>query len=199
MTGAVIASTGVILFGRGVAFAAVGGSWYFVFAGMGLTVAGLGLATGRVWTRGWYALFLFVALQWAFAEVGLSSRLLETRMIVEMIAGGVLLLPGVGRDLRSSPDAAASLVACTERAMLWHEAAPAALAAGLLLRAPRYARSRTRCNERAACWPLLFAWPAGDPLECLAPLMQANLLARQHDRHRHVVLDVEAHGVAFAL
>ncbi|ACC73912.1 hypothetical protein PPMP20_29910 [Paraburkholderia phymatum] len=131
--GAALASSGAILFGRGVSLVAAGGSWYYVFAGAGLMAAGLSLATARIWVRGGYAVFLFIALQWAFAEVGSSPGLLEARMIVAVAAGAVLLLPVVGRDLRATPCGASCLIARAERANLWHEAAPAALAASVLL------------------------------------------------------------------
>ncbi|MEC5409326.1 hypothetical protein VOM14_27625 [Paraburkholderia sp. MPAMCS5] len=131
--GTLIALGGTAVFGRGIFLAPAGGGWYDEFAGTGFFITGLALATGRPWVRGWHAMFLFVTLQWTLLEAHPLSWELEARIIVGVVAGAMLLLPAVGRDLIASPCGCVTLIGRTERSLLWFDAAPAALAASVLL------------------------------------------------------------------
>lgn len=109
------------------------GDWYYAFAGAGLVTAGAALATSCIWTLGWHALFLFVSLQWAIAEVGLSFTSLAARIVPGLLVGAMLLTPSIGRRLRAVPANCAMPGARIESVIFWNDAAPAALAGIMLL------------------------------------------------------------------
>lgn len=70
----------------------LGGSWYYLVAGLGLAVSGLyvfrGLMTG-VWI---YLAVLLLTLLWAVVEVGLAFWPLVPRLVAPLFLGGVALL-----------------------------------------------------------------------------------------------------------
>src|SRR5262249_51255655 len=83
--GGVIALIGIILALGGAQLIAVGGSWYYLFAGLALIVAGLAVAQRKllgVWIYGG----AFVAtMLWAFWEVGLNGWPLVPRLVGPLV------------------------------------------------------------------------------------------------------------------
>lgn len=83
---------GVPLLIGGIYLISLGGSWYYLFAGLGLFVAGLylfrGLMTG-VWI---YLAVLGLTLIWALFEVGLQFWPMVPRLVAPMFLGGLALV-----------------------------------------------------------------------------------------------------------
>jgi len=83
--GGVIALIGIMLALGGAKLIAVGGSWYYLFAGLALIVAGLAVAQRKllgVWIYGG----AFVAtMLWAFWEVGLNGWPLVPRLVGPLV------------------------------------------------------------------------------------------------------------------
>src|SRR5262249_5840114 len=81
LLGALVALIGLILAGGGAYLAALGGSWYYVLAGVLLVAAGYLMIRRRI--AGIYTYigaFAFTAA-WAFWEVGLSGWALIPRLV----------------------------------------------------------------------------------------------------------------------
>jgi quinoprotein glucose dehydrogenase len=70
--GVVTALLGLILVIGGARLASLGGSWYYVLAGIGLLLAGIQLARGRVSGAWWFALVFVGTLLWTIWESGLD-------------------------------------------------------------------------------------------------------------------------------
>lgn len=95
----VFAVVGAWMAGGGIWLIAVGGSWYYLIAGIGLLlVAALGWWRSR-WTLWLYALVLLGTVIWSLAEVGLDFWPLEPRLVMPIVLGIWLLLPWVRRKL----------------------------------------------------------------------------------------------------
>src|SRR5262249_16932483 len=71
--GGVIALIGIILALGGAQLIAVGGSWYYLFAGLALIVAGLAVAQRKLLGAWIYAGAVVVTMLCAFWEVGLHG------------------------------------------------------------------------------------------------------------------------------
>src|SRR4051812_36596108 len=93
---------GVGLLAAGGYLAAIGGSWYYVLAGIGMAVTGLLLIRGSASALWVYAAVVLGPLAWAVGEVGLDWWQLAARGDVVFIIGAVLLLPPITRRLGSA-------------------------------------------------------------------------------------------------
>src|SRR5262249_22358642 len=83
--GGVIALIGIILALGGAQLIAVGGSWYYLFAGLALIVAGLAVAQRKP-LGAWMYVGAFVAtMVWAFWEVGLNGWPLVPRLVGPLV------------------------------------------------------------------------------------------------------------------
>ena len=83
--GGVIALIGIILALGGAELIAAGGSWYYLFAGLALIVAGLAIAQRKLLGAWIYVgAFLMTAL-WAFWEVGLNGWALVPRLVGPLV------------------------------------------------------------------------------------------------------------------
>src|SRR5262245_57295612 len=83
--GGVIALIGITLALGGAQLIAVGGSWYYLFAGLALIVAGLAVAQRKP-LGAWMYVGAFVAtMLWAFWEVGLNGWPLVPRLVGPLI------------------------------------------------------------------------------------------------------------------
>jgi quinoprotein glucose dehydrogenase len=71
ITGGLFVLAGLFLSGGGIYLAILGGSWYYLLAGLGVIVTGAGLFASRRWALHLYALVLAATVAWALAEVGL--------------------------------------------------------------------------------------------------------------------------------
>lgn len=99
VTGIVFLLIGLVLAVGGAWLAAVGGSFYYLLAGLGLLLTGaLAIARRRaaIWV---YALMLLGTLAWSLAEVGFDFWQLEPRLVMPLVPGVWLLLPWVRRKL----------------------------------------------------------------------------------------------------
>ena len=83
--GAVIALVGLILAFGGLKLIAVGGSWYYFFAGLALVVAGLGILQSRMFGAWVYVGTFMVTALWAFWEVGFNGWALVPRLVGPLV------------------------------------------------------------------------------------------------------------------
>lgn len=98
-----LALTGLWFFGGGAWLLSLGGSLYYVVAGLVLLVVAV-----QVWNRHagalWlYATFFFATLLWSMWETGLAWWPLAARTDVFFLFGLALITPWVGRRLRHNP------------------------------------------------------------------------------------------------
>lgn len=91
--------TGLALGVAGAWLAALGGSWYYLLAGVGLVLTGLLLAQRRPLALRLYAALTLATLLWALWESGLDWWPLAARGGVWFVLGLVLLTPWVTRVL----------------------------------------------------------------------------------------------------
>src|ERR1700733_12376231 len=103
ITGFVYALIGVALGGGGVWLVVLGGSAYYLVAGLGILVTGILLAAAR-WPALWiYAAVLIGTLIWAVTEVGFDWWPLAARGDVIFPLGIWLLTPWITRNLGQGP------------------------------------------------------------------------------------------------
>src|SRR3954471_9334887 len=99
ITGVVYALLGLALAGGGAWLVALGGSPFYVIAGLGILVTGALLVAGRREALWVYAAVLIGTLAWALAEVGLDWWPLAARGDVIHPLGLWLLVPWITRNL----------------------------------------------------------------------------------------------------
>nr|BFD44067.1 glucose/quinate/shikimate family membrane-bound PQQ-dependent dehydrogenase [Pseudomonas sp. FFPRI_1] len=90
---------GLALLAGGIKLSMLGGSLYYVLAGIGLTLTGLLLLAGKRSALGLYALVLFASTVWSLWEIGLDWWQLVPRLSLWFALGVVLLLPWFRRPL----------------------------------------------------------------------------------------------------
>jgi quinoprotein glucose dehydrogenase len=97
--GIVILLVGLALTGGGAWLAALGGSWYYVLAGLGFAIAGVQLARGRSSSAWWYGAVLGATVAWAVWESGLDYWRYVPRLGLPVALGLLLslLLPRLER------------------------------------------------------------------------------------------------------
>jgi quinoprotein glucose dehydrogenase len=83
--GGVIALIGIILALGGAKLISVGGSWYYLIAGLALIVAGLAVAQRKLLGAWIYAGAFVVTALWAFWEVGLNGWALVPRLVGPLV------------------------------------------------------------------------------------------------------------------
>jgi quinoprotein glucose dehydrogenase len=99
ITGAAYVLIGLLLAGGGVWLAMLGGSVYYLIAGLGILATGILLAAGR-WPALWvYAAVLIGTLIWAVSEVGFDWWPLAARGDIIFPLGIWLLMPWIMRNL----------------------------------------------------------------------------------------------------
>lgn len=94
---AVMAVAGAGLAIGGVELVAVGGSPYYVLAGVALMAVAVGLWLRRSWSVRLFGVILLATLLWALAEVGLDGWALTPRLVAPAVLGLLLLIPAVRR------------------------------------------------------------------------------------------------------
>lgn len=99
ISGAVIAILGFLLAAGGAWLVALGGSFYYLIAGLAVGVTGILLARGAASALWLYAVTLLATAIWAVHEVGLDGWSLEPRLLVPVLLGIYLLMPWVRRGL----------------------------------------------------------------------------------------------------
>jgi quinoprotein glucose dehydrogenase len=104
--GVVLALIGVALVIGGVQLALLGGSWYYLLAGLALAVSGGLIFTGRVLGAWIYIATFVLTVLWAFSESGLNGWALVPRIVAPLVlllfVVGILpsLLPVDGKKRR---------------------------------------------------------------------------------------------------
>ncbi|WP_260923078.1 membrane-bound PQQ-dependent dehydrogenase, glucose/quinate/shikimate family [Novosphingobium sp. 9] len=98
-SGAVFILVGLVLAIGGVWLAAVGGSLYYLIAGIAVAATGALLLMRSPWALWLYGATLLGTTLWAIGEVGFDGWSLEPRLVAPLILGLWLLLPWVRRGL----------------------------------------------------------------------------------------------------
>lgn len=99
ITGVLFVLIGLALTIGGVELLAVGGTLYYLAAGIGLLLTG-GLALARKRAALWlFALVLLGTIIWSIAEVGFNFWQLEPRLVMPLVLGVWLIVPWVRRKL----------------------------------------------------------------------------------------------------
>lgn len=106
----VIMLMGLALAAAGMWLAALGGSAYYVAAGLVLLVVAWMTWTGRAGVLWLYAAFVAATLAWSLWEVGLSWWGLAARGDVFVVLGALMVTPWVARRLGAEADAGARRV-----------------------------------------------------------------------------------------
>ncbi|MGK5007815.1 membrane-bound PQQ-dependent dehydrogenase, glucose/quinate/shikimate family [Janthinobacterium sp. LB2P70] len=105
VTGVIFILFGLALLGGGIWLASLGGSWYYLLAGIGMLVAGALVFQGKRSAQAFMALLLIATLIWSVIEVKFDWWQLLPRLDIWFAAAVWLLLPFVNRRL--APAAAA--------------------------------------------------------------------------------------------
>ena len=100
ITGIIYALIGLALTGGGAWLAALGGSLYYVIAGLGILITGALLLRGRGEALWVYAAVLIGTLVWAVGEIGFDWWPLAARGDIIFPLGLWLLIPWITRGLR---------------------------------------------------------------------------------------------------
>lgn len=104
LLGILLLLMGLALLAGGIKLSLLGGSLYYVLAGIGLTLTGLMLLAGKRAALGLYAVVLFASTVWSLWEIGLDWWQLVPRLSLWFALGVVLLLPWFRRPLlRNGP------------------------------------------------------------------------------------------------
>ncbi|MGE7138719.1 membrane-bound PQQ-dependent dehydrogenase, glucose/quinate/shikimate family [Luteibacter sp. NPDC031894] len=115
ITGIVIAILGLALAFGGAWLAILGGSFYYLVAGVAVLVTGVLLARGSSAALWLYAIVLLGTVAWAVAEVGFIGWQLEPRLLLPVLLAIYLAMPWVTRRL---PPARGGVVALLVAALL---------------------------------------------------------------------------------
>src|SRR3546814_3474212 len=98
VTAVILLALALALVGGGAWLIALGGSWYYLVAGLAFAATGLLLLRGRPQARLVYALLLLGTLAWALWEVGPDWWPLGTRGGLPVLLGLWLLTPWTTRQ-----------------------------------------------------------------------------------------------------
>ncbi|MEA9978189.1 MULTISPECIES: glucose/quinate/shikimate family membrane-bound PQQ-dependent dehydrogenase [unclassified Pseudomonas] len=99
LLGLVFLLMGLAMLAGGIKLTQLGGSLYYLIAGIGIAITGVLLMMGRRSALGLYALVLFASTLWSLWEVGLDWWQLVPRLALWFAMGVVLLLPWFRRPL----------------------------------------------------------------------------------------------------
>ena len=113
LLGLLILLSGLALLAGGIKLASLGGSLYYLLAGIGLALSGLLLLLGKRAALGLYALVLFASTVWALWEVGLDWWQLVPRLALWFVFGlllSMMVLSGLLIWSKRTAQATAALV-----------------------------------------------------------------------------------------
>ena len=99
LLGILLLIMGLAMLAGGIKLSMLGGSLYYLLAGIGFALSGVLLIAARRAALGLYALVLFASTVWALWEVGLDWWQLVPRLSLWFALGVVLLLPWFRRPL----------------------------------------------------------------------------------------------------
>ncbi|MDD1978064.1 MULTISPECIES: glucose/quinate/shikimate family membrane-bound PQQ-dependent dehydrogenase [Pseudomonas] len=103
LIGVLLLLMGLALLAGGIKLSQLGGSLYYLIAGIGFALSGILLLALRRHALGLYGLVLLGSTLWALWEVGLDWWQLVPRLALWFALGVVLLLPWARRPLRGNP------------------------------------------------------------------------------------------------
>ncbi|WP_409278378.1 glucose/quinate/shikimate family membrane-bound PQQ-dependent dehydrogenase [Pseudomonas defluvii] len=103
LLGILLLLMGLALLAGGIKLSQLGGSLYYLIAGIGFALSGILLLALRRNALGLYGLVLLGSTLWALWEVGLDWWQLVPRLALWFALGVVLLLPWARRPLRGQP------------------------------------------------------------------------------------------------
>ncbi len=98
-TALILVLFGVILLAGGIYLAVLGGSWYYIIAGLMLLVSGVLLFRRSIASLLVYAVLMLGTIIWAVWEVGTDFWALAPRLDVLGVLGLWMLIPAVTRDI----------------------------------------------------------------------------------------------------
>lgn len=116
ITGIIFLIVGAALCAGGIWLTVLGGSPYYLIAGLGVAATGSLLIAGRAEALWLYTAVLLGTVIWAIAEVGFVGWQLEPRLVAPIILGLWLVLPWITRKLRHR---------ATDKPLRWSRAAAA--------------------------------------------------------------------------
>ncbi len=99
LLGILLLLMGLAMLAGGIKLSMLGGSLYYLLAGIGIALSGVLLIAARRAALGLYALVLFASTVWALWEVGLDWWQLVPRLALWFALGVVMLLPWFRRPL----------------------------------------------------------------------------------------------------
>ncbi|MDF3918597.1 glucose/quinate/shikimate family membrane-bound PQQ-dependent dehydrogenase [Salinicola salarius] len=99
LVGLILVLLGLAMLIGGIKLSQLGGSWYYLIAGVGVGLSGLLLIAARRAAIWLFAIFLLASTIWSLQEVGLDWWQLVPRLALWFVLGIVLLLPWVRRPL----------------------------------------------------------------------------------------------------
>jgi quinoprotein glucose dehydrogenase len=103
LSGSVVFLLGLYFAAMGAWLASLGGSWYYLLAGLGMAVSGVLIALGRRTGLYVYGLVWLGTVVWAVWESGLDPLLLMPRVVAPTVLGVYLLMPWITRRLKAEP------------------------------------------------------------------------------------------------
>ncbi|MEG1324219.1 MAG: membrane-bound PQQ-dependent dehydrogenase, glucose/quinate/shikimate family, partial [Janthinobacterium sp.] len=105
VTGVIFILFGLALLGGGIWLASLGGSWYYLLAGIGMLIAGALVFKGKRSAQPFMAFLLLATLIWSLIEVKFDWWQLLPRLDIWFAAAVWLLLPFVSRRLAPAASA----------------------------------------------------------------------------------------------
>jgi len=103
LTSVVLALAGLAFIIGGTALSALGGSWYYLIAGLGVLLSAILLARRSPYALWLYAMVLFGSTVWALAEVRFDWWQLVPRLWIWFVLGLWLTMPWILRSLHVRP------------------------------------------------------------------------------------------------
>ncbi|MEE4955799.1 hypothetical protein V2K54_13905 [Pseudomonas alliivorans] len=100
--GVLLLGLGVIMVIGGFRLSGLGGSFYYMLCGFGLSAIGILLVIGLRFAVWLFTLMLLLSTVWALWEVGLDRQRLMPRLFVWFLVGLVLVLPVARQALKPS-------------------------------------------------------------------------------------------------
>jgi len=176
ISGTALVLLGLFFAGAGGWLAALGGSWYYLIAGIGLIASGILLVGGRRAALFVYAAVWLYTLVWALSESGLDPWNLMPRLVAPTVLGIYLLMPWVTRSLSPPVRVGAREAGAT---------AAAIVVVGLLLPAGTWFGSESAHSQTVAAidhsgsadndWPFYGHGPDGDRFAAVSEVTPANV------------------------
>lgn len=120
--GAILVLVGLLMALPGAFLIGLGGSWYYLLAGAGLVMAGVGYVRGSFWGFGAFAIVFLATLVWAIWEAGFNLWPLVPRIVAPMVLAipAVLLAPRLaGARNNGLAAGAAGVLALGVAGMFW--------------------------------------------------------------------------------